>query len=206
VILAPHQYRLALQHFQSERLRHDHADLAAEPQYQAIGEFFFDEMYGPRDYTSRDDQARRLRQFVHVVPGLTFRDVEPALQLLELTHRLDEEVVLQLTALQAPLDFNTLLYQQAYRLADNYRERVFQIDLVRTALYNVFRTAQKPLMKIALDRTEQLAQMVGMAEIHRFLLHGYNAIQPVQDIYRFVETISVREKDRLDRIYEVDSK
>ncbi|GAB4158678.1 MAG: hypothetical protein Fur005_13670 [Roseiflexaceae bacterium] len=196
------EYKLALQQFQSNRLRRDHADLAAEPQYQAIGEFFFNEMYGPRDYTARDDQARRLRQFVHVVPGLTIRDVEPALQLLDISYRLDESVVEQLMLLEAPLDFSEELYDRAYRLADNYDERVDQLELVRTALYNVFRTANKPLIRLAIERTEQLAQVVGMAEIHRFLWRGYESIQSVRDIYRFVETVYVREKDRLDAIYQ----
>ncbi|MDZ4716845.1 MAG: hypothetical protein SH847_00125 [Roseiflexaceae bacterium] len=197
------QYKIALQTFQSARLRRDHADLAAEPQYQAIGEFFFNEMYGPRDFAARDDQARRLRQFIHVVPGLTMRDVEPALQLLDISNRLDEIVVHHLITMCIGLDFDEQQYDQAYHLSNNYAERLTQLELVRTALYNVFRTGGKPLIRIGLERTEQLAHMVGMAEIHRFLKHGYAAIQPVQDIYRFVETIYVREKDRLDWIYEV---
>jgi hypothetical protein len=197
------QYKLALQTFQSARLRRDHADLAAEPQYQAIGEFFFNEMYGPRDFAARDDQARRLRQFIHVVPGLTMRDVEPALQLLDISNRLDEVVVQQLIRQGISLDFDEREYDHAYHLANNYAERVMQLDLVRTALYNVFRTGGKPLIRIGLERTEQLAHVVGMADIHRFLKHGYAAIQPVRDIYRFVETVYIREKDRLDRIYEI---
>jgi hypothetical protein len=40
-----------------------------------------------------------------------------------------------------------------------------------------------------------------MADIHRFLYRGYEAILPVRDIHRFVETIVLREQDRLDRIY-----
>jgi hypothetical protein len=194
-------YKIALQQFQSNRLRRDHHDLASEPQYQLIGEFFFNEMYGPRDYSARDDQARRLRQFVNIIPGLTIRDVEPALQLLELSNHLDEVVVTKLLELQAPLSFDEALYNQAYRAADNYAERIEQLELVRTALYNVFRTASKPLIRLTLERTEALAQMVGMAEIHRFLRAGYEAIQPVRDIYRFVETVYLREKDRLDTVY-----
>lgn len=202
VSMPARQYKFALQQFQSKRLRRDHADLAAEAQYEKIGEFFFNEMYGPRDFTARDDQARRLRQFVHIVPGLTIRDVEPALQLLELSNHLDDVLVNQLIALGAPLDFDEETYEHAYRRADNYDERVQQLDLVRTALYNVFRTASKPLIRMALERTEQLAQVVGMSEIHRFLFRGYDSIQPVRDIYRFVETVYVRERDRLDRIFE----
>jgi hypothetical protein len=200
---ALHDYKLALQHFQSNRLRRDHADLASELQYRAIAEFFFCEMYGPRDYAARDDQARRLRQFVHVVPGLSIRDVEPALQLLDLSNRLDEAVIYQLIGQGVALDFTEQHYEQAYRRANNYADRVIQLDLVRTALYNVFRMSENPLIRIALERTDQLARVVGMAEIHHFLKHGYASIQSVRDIYRFVETIYVREKDRLDRIYEL---
>ena len=78
-------YKLALQVFQSQRLRRDHADLAAEAQYHEIGEFFFEEMYGPHDFSARDEQARRLHQFVHLAPGLAVRDVQEVLELLELT-------------------------------------------------------------------------------------------------------------------------
>ncbi|HJZ47581.1 MAG TPA: hypothetical protein VKE41_10465 [Roseiflexaceae bacterium] len=195
-------YKLSLQIFQSQRLRRDHADLAAEPQYRQIGEFFFKEMYGPQDFSSRDEQARRLHQFVHLAPGLAVRDVQDVLELLELTNQLDDAVAAQLAALKAPLDFDETTYERAYRLCDNYADRVRQIELIRKSLYNVYRMAHKPLIGAVLQRTRGLAQTVGMADIHRFLLLGYQAIQAVRDIYRFVETILLREQDRLDRIYE----
>src|SRR5215204_2080434 len=53
-------YKLILQIFQSQRLRRDHADLADEPQYRQIAEFFFEEMYGPHDFSSRDEHAYQL--------------------------------------------------------------------------------------------------------------------------------------------------
>jgi hypothetical protein len=199
--MSARSYKLALQQFQSRRLRRDHADLAAEPQYQAIGEFFFNEMYGPRDYTARDDQAKRLRQFINIIPGLTIRDVEPALQLLDLSNQLDDLVVERLLASRVAIDFDEIAYNQAYRDADNYAERIQQLELVRTSLYAVFRTSSKPLIGMTLERTAPLAQVVGMGEIHRFLKAGYQAIQPVQDIHRFVETVYLREKDRLDHVY-----
>jgi hypothetical protein len=195
-------YKIALQRFQSNRLRRDHADLAAENQYREIGEFFFEEMYGPRDFSARDEQARRLHQFVHLVPGIAVGDVQKVLQLLEVTNRLDDALVVWLLELEAPIDFDEQIYERAYRLADNYDERVLQIDLARDSLYNVYRMARRPLVGVALDRTQGLAQRVGMADIHRFLRLGFRAIQPVRDIHRFVETVVVRERDRLDRIYD----
>ena len=197
------EIKVALQALQSKRLRRDHADLAAEKQYHDIGEFFFEEMYGPRDFSACDEQAKRLHQFVHLVPGLNVGDVQNVLELLDLTNKLDDAVVHTLIQMDAPPDFDEPLYELAYRRADNYAERVHQIELVQHSLYNVYRMAKRPLIGTVLNRIQGLAQTVGMADIHRFLRTGYNAIQPVRDIHRFVETVCVREQDRLDRIYDM---
>jgi hypothetical protein len=194
-------YKLTLQIFQSHRLRRDHADLAAEEQYRALGEFVFEELYGPHDFSARDDQARRLHQFIHMVPGLGLRDIQQVFELLAISNKLDESVAAWLVALDAPIDFDEPLYERAYRLADNYDERVEQLELVRAVLYNVRQLARKPLLGVTLRHSQRLAHTTGMSDIHRFLLLGYQAIQPVQDIHRFVETVCLREQDRLDRIY-----
>ena len=196
-------YKLTLQIFQSQRLRRDHADLAVEPQYRQIAEFFFEEMYGPHDFSSRDKQAHRLQQFVHLAPGLAARDVQDVLDLLELTNHLDDAVAAQLSALEAPLDFDEIMYERTYQRCANYGDRMRQIELIRNVLYSVYRMARKPLIGAVLQRTQGLAQAVGMSDIHRFLRLGHQAILPVRDIHRFVETILLREQDRLDRIYEV---
>lgn len=193
--------RLNLQRLQSQRLRRDHADLAAEPQYHRIAEFFFEEIYGPRDFSDRDEQARRLHHFVGLAPGVVIRDVEQVLDLLDITNQLDEQVVARLAETGAPADFDEALYEQAYREVDAYEARRRQLALVRDALYNVYKLARRPLMDVVLHRTQGLAQAMGMADIHRFLLVGYESIKPVRDIHRFVETICVREESRLDRIY-----
>jgi len=108
-------YKIALQAFQSQRLRRDLADLAVEAQYQQIGQFFFEEMYGARDFSTRDEQANRAHWFVHRVPGVTAHDVESVLDLLALTNQLDDEVADLLIALGAPLDFDEAIYEHAYR-------------------------------------------------------------------------------------------
>jgi hypothetical protein len=194
-------YKQALQTFQSRRLQRDLADLAAEAQYQRIAQFFFEEMYGPRDFSARDEQARRAHWFVHRTPGVTIHDVEPVLELLELTNQLDDQIAHLLINLGAPLDFDEAIYERAYRLADNYAARMKQIDLVIVALDNVYRLGRKRLLGVALQSTQAVAHALGMGDLHRFLKQGYQAIQPVRDITRFLTTIETREKARLDRIY-----
>ncbi len=202
-MVSEQDYKVVLQSFQSYRLRRDHADLAAEAQYRKLGEFFVEELYGPRDFSARDQQARRLNQFVYLVPGVALGDVQKVLQLLELSNKLDDQVANLLIEMSAPIDFDEATYERAYRLADNYDERVYQLELVRDSLYTVYRMARRPLVGPALKRIQGLAQTVGMADIHRFLMLGFQSIQPVRDIHRFVETVGVRERDRLDRIYDV---
>jgi hypothetical protein len=199
----PHRqpYRIALQDLQSQRLRRDHADLAAEPQYRQVAEFFFNELYGPRDFSDRDEQAQRLKSFIHYIPGVMIHDVDQVLDLLALTNRLDESVIVKLIEFEAGADFDEEVYERAYRAADNYDERLQQIELVRASMYKVHRLTNKPLLGIALERTGALAAVAGLAEIHSFLRIGYQAVRPVRDIHRFVETICVREERRLNRIY-----
>lgn len=200
--MTTHQdYKLALQAFQSKRLRRDLADLAAETQYQKIGHFFFEEIYGPRDFSARDKQAQQVHKLVHWVPGMTHQDVEPVLVLLELTNKLDDEITTLLMEEGAPLDFDEAVYEGAYRLAENYGERVIQIDLVLTALGNVHRLSRNKLLGVALRSSQGLAHAAGMGDIHRFLRLGYQAIRPVRDITRLLTTIGTRERERLDRIY-----
>ncbi len=194
-------YKHTLQAFQSQRLRRDHADLADEPQYLQIAEFFFQEMYGPNDFSARDQQAQQLYQFVNLVPGLATRDIRDVLELLELTNHLDDAIAAQLSVLAAALKFDEITYERAYQLCNNYDDRMRQIELSRITLYNVYRMARKPLIGAVLERTQALAQAVGMTDIHRFLRLGRQAILPVRDIHRFVETILLREQDRLERIY-----
>ena len=59
------------------------------------------------------------------------------------------------------------------------------------------------LLGVALRSTQALAHAVGMGDLHRFLRLGYQAIQPVRDITRFLTTIETRERARLDRIYAI---
>jgi hypothetical protein len=132
---------------------------------------------------------------------VSIHDVESVLALLELTNKLDDEIAHGLIALGAPLDFDEAIYEHAYRRADHYAERVRQIDLVIVALSNVHRLGRKRLLGLALQSTHGLAHAVGMGAIHRFLRLGYQVIQPVRDITRFLDTIETREKARLDRIY-----
>ncbi len=195
------QYRLALQIFQSNRLRRDYNDLAEIPQYEPVGEFFFSEMYGPRDFADRDAGARRLQHIIQLLPGVRLDDVEEVLSLLDLTNRLDEQLARLMLGRQTGTDFDEATYDQCYRAADNYPERARQLELVNSSLYNVFRLSRSQLLGVGLHRSRLLARLAGIEAAHTFLVKGYDALRGVDDISRFAETVYTRELERLNRIY-----
>lgn len=196
------QYRLALQIFQSNRLRRDYNDLAQIPQYEPVGEFFFTEMYGPRDFSDRDAGARRIQHFLHMLPGVKLRDVEQVLDLLDLTNRLDDHLAKLMLHEQTGLDFDEPTYEHCYRQADNYDARRHQLDLVKASTYTVFRLSRSQLLGVGLHRSHLLARLAGIEAAHSFLVKGYDALRGVDDISLFADTIHVRELARLSRIFE----
>ena len=191
-----------LQEFQAYRLRRDYDHFGAQPQYVALADFFFNDMYGPKDFSARDTQARRLHQFIHLAPGLSMRDIEVTLDLLDLTVRLDEQVAEVLEKSGAPVPFDEATYERAYRDADAYEPRVRQIDLISESLLRVHRLAKMPLLGTALNNSKTIARMMGMGDLHRFLRKGYNALEVVEDLKPFLNEVTTRELQRLDRIYE----
>jgi hypothetical protein len=196
------QYRIALQVFQSNRLRRDFCDLAAIKMYEPVGEFFFNELYGPRDFSQRDNDARRLQHFLHIVPGVHLTDIEEILELISITADLDDDLTRLLIAGGAPINFDEQLYEHFYRQADNYAERDRQLSLIRNCLLNVYRLSRSHLLGMGLESSGLLARLAGFEAGHTFLLQGYRALRDVSEIDHFAITIYNRERERLDRIFE----
>ncbi len=196
------QYRIALQVFQSHRLRRDYRDLSAIPMYEPVGEFFFTELYGPRDFSQRDNDARRLQHFLHIVPGVHLRDIEELLELISITAELDDGLTDLLIDRGVPLTFDEQIYEQLYRESDNYEDRYRQLELISNSLDNVFRLSRSHLLGIALERSTVIARLAGFESGHTFLLKGYRALRNVTEIDHFATTIYNRELDRLNRIFD----
>ena len=72
----------ALQHFQIDRLHATYADLATSKDYQELAEFFFSDIYGPKDYSRRNAAFKRLSYFLKDAMGARiFAGVEKLIEL-----------------------------------------------------------------------------------------------------------------------------
>jgi hypothetical protein len=191
----------ALEAFQVARLRRDFADLMVERQYQALGEFFFSELYAPRDFSERNTSARQLHAMLRAVPGVRVSSLDRALRLMELTGALDDRLAHLLLAGGIGPGFDEPAYERAYRAADAYAAREEQLRLIIATVQDVFELSRLPLIVWHMRQVQPLAQSLGFGALARFLLHSLEAVQPVRDLNRFTNTLWEREKRRLDRIY-----
>lgn len=199
--LAP-EYAL-LRAWQSERLARTYADLLADAQYRPACLFFLSDIYAPRDFSQRDHDLERIHA---LTPGVAPQQVRQLLanlvELNRLSNQLDEQLVRALVDQLGVTDAITPeQYAEAYRVCDNYPDRVRQIDLIAHAVTQVGTWAHLPMIGVALRLMSGPVRQMGWVEMQDFLERGYAAFRQMRDVSRFVSIVETREKRILDQIY-----
>ncbi len=68
--------RLLLREWQATRLTRTHADLLASPRFGRAAQFFISDLYGPKDFSSRDEEVERiLPLLIKMLPASALRTV-----------------------------------------------------------------------------------------------------------------------------------
>ena len=199
--LAPEQALLRV--WQSERLARTYADLLADAQYRPACLFFLSDIYAPRDFSQRDHDLERIHA---LTPGIAPQQVKQVLanlvELNSLSNRLDEQLARVLVDQLGATDaIAPEQYAEAYRLCDNYADRVRQIDLIVRAVSQVGVWAHLPLIGVALKVMSGPVRQMGWDEVQDFLERGYAAFRRMRDVPRFVSIVQTRETRILDQIY-----
>jgi hypothetical protein len=192
-----------LRQWQSERLAGTYADLLASEQYRAACQFFLSDIYAARDFSQRNYDAEHLYHILsRFLPEAMLVLLAETIRLNQLTNRLDHALLQVLTADLGMVDTITpQMYAQAYRICDNYTERLEQIELLIDILKAAAKGARNPLFAASLRLVRQPAQRAGWLEVYDFLERGYLACKPMKDVERFVKTIQAREMAVLDKIF-----
>jgi hypothetical protein len=195
-----------LREWQAHRLARTYADLLADPGYSPACEFFLSDLYAPRDFSQRDHDLERLHRFLaRVLPAQTIQRLTETVELNSLTNTLDNRLVRVLVEQLGVTDTVTPeLYVEAYRLCNNYTERVRQIDLTRSILMGVGEGARRKRVGVAMKLAKVPAQRAGWIDLYDFLERGRQAFRQMKDVKTFVDTIARREMNILDLIYAAD--
>ena len=193
---------LALRRWQSQRLAQTHADLLRSDRYGLACRFFLTDIYGPRDYSQRDQDL--LQVYNAVKPFLPKRIVETmklTLDLNVLTGRLDNLLRQTLFEQMEISEITHGHYAEAYRLCDNYDDRVKQIDLIVDLGDHLDQLSRTPFVSFTLRLARAPARFTGWAELQDFLERGFQSFKRMRGAAPFLQAIDRREKEILDRIY-----
>jgi hypothetical protein len=195
-----------LKAWQSQRLARTYADLLASPRYRLAVLFFLEDIYAPRDFSQRDHDVTEMHAFMRrFVPESLLRPLTKTIQLYDQTNHLDDfllDVLLHKVGVTDSL--SEAQYAEAYRLCDNYVERVEQIE----AIYQIGRQLEDvtrlPLTGTALRLAVVPARRAGWIELTEFMERGYRAFKHMQGARFFLDTIRQRERRILKQIYSAE--
>jgi len=194
--------KYALQAFQSNRLNTTYKDLKQHPEYERIGNFFFNKLYAPEDFSFRDASIKKLHK---VLKGTVYKGIlsagQKVIELHELTDSQDDLMVERMIELGIGENITMEEYQSVYRSLDNYDQRVYQIKLSTEVTRAFHALSKKWIVAVSLKTVRSAAHILGIGKIIDFIYEGYSGFRKINNIDHFVETIEKRELAWHDEIW-----
>ncbi len=196
-------YVKALKAYQHARFMQTYADMLAHPRYGGAALFFLEDLYGPGDFTSRDDQ------FARIVPGLVRmfpRDIVSTVQSLGQLHALSEEldtamarallgmVGTKCISSDAGATLDGMLYSRCWRSVDAPAERERQIALMLAVGEALEGYTRNTLLRTSLRLMRGPAQAAGLGTLQAFLERGFDTFRAMRGAREFLNVIATRER------------
>ncbi|MBI5110063.1 MAG: hypothetical protein HZA62_15110 [Rhodocyclales bacterium] len=183
-----------LKQWQADRLAHTYADLLASERYAPAAEFFLSDLYGPKDFRSRDDElARVVPVMVRVLPARALFTLLEAVKMDTLSESLDTDMVKALRAAGRSHDVDWDAYVAAYQTVGRRKDREQQIALVLKIGQTLDRLTRMPLIRVSLRIMEGPAHLAGLGSLHSFLQRGFDAFSEMKGADEFLAIVTARE-------------
>ena len=145
--------RMQLRAWQAARFVRTYADLMASDRYRPAAEFFLSDLYGPKDFSERDEELERfLPAITRILPASAIHTLAVGVELDLLSESLDSAMVQSLVAagLNADADISEADYAKAYRSCGDRPGREAQIALLLQIGDAVESLTRKPLLRAAI--------------------------------------------------------
>lgn len=186
-----------LKAWQAQRLAATYADLAAQPRYTAATAFFLDDLYGPKDFSVRDEEMLRiLPTMARMLPASAVETATLAIELEALSEDLDH----RLAAALPRGEITEATYAKAYRESATRDERQRQIELIDAAGRRLDALVAKPFVGGTLKLMRQPARLAGLGDLQDFLERGYEAFRRMKGADDFLALLRRREEAILQRL------
>jgi len=196
--------RMRLRGWQAARFERTYADLMASDRYRPAAEYFLSDLYGPRDFSERDQELERLLPVLtRILPASAIHTLAVGVELDLLSESLDLAMVQALLAAgqAADADIGEAAYIRAYRACGNRPGREAQIDLILQIGEAIDIITHKPLLRAAIALFKAPAYAVHMGELHEFLDSGFHAFRNMRGAAEFLAIIRERETRILARLF-----
>ena len=188
-----------LQEWQCRRLLVTHADLQAQPKFADAMQFFVDELYGPKDFSQRDqDLTRVIPKLAAVLPEKALVALDDALRLNALSFDLDTDMVTALLAQSeherlSEEDITPETYALAYRQVGRAVDRKEQIEIVEKLGLQLADVVHVRGINLLIKMARKPAEIAGVLALHEFLAEGFSAFKQLGDVNAFLDPIILRE-------------
>ena len=192
-----------LRAWQARRLVRTYADFLADPRYEPACRFFLDDIYAPKDFSQRNADILRIHEFMsRIIPARALKTLTKAIELNNLTEELDAKLLDALLNQVGVTDsISEEQYAEAYRLCDNYDDRVKQIEMIVDIGRDLENLVRHRVIGWTLRLARGPAYRAGWHELQDFLENGYNAFRRMDKADQFRNAIHDREMAILDNIY-----
>jgi hypothetical protein len=192
---------LEVKRFQHERFSGTYHDLLESPASAKAARFFFEELYGPMDFSRRDAEFSRVAPKVAALfPG----DIGRIVLSLARLHALSEKLDSQMGAAVSQVPLTDVGYRQAWRAVGQPAARSEQIELVRQVGLALAKPVRNPLIRTTLRMMRGPANAAGLGNLQSVLESGFEAFRQLPDADAFVLTIAVRESAIAAGLFSVD--
>jgi hypothetical protein len=187
-----------LKRWQSERLAATYSDLSAQPRYREATRFFLHDLYGPKDFSHRDEAMLRiLPAMARLLPRSAVETASLAIELEALSEDLDHRVAAAL----APGPITAASYAEANRQACSQEERERQIELIQAVGSRLEELVRKPLVLKTLQLMRGPAKAAGLSDLQDFLERGFCAFRAMRGAGDFLAALRERETEIIEEIY-----
>jgi hypothetical protein len=200
------ELKRALQALQSKRINSTYTDLKENPEYTKIGNFFFEKLYSPEDFSFRDASIKKLHKLLN---GKLYKGVISAvnkvIELHELSDKLDDLMVQNMIKMKIGPEIDMKQYQKVYRSLDNYEQRIYQIKLSTDVTRTFHRLSKKWIVALSLKTVHTAAHLLGISKIIDFIYEAYEGFRAIKNIDYFVNTVEERELAWHEKIWSTTS-
>lgn len=181
----------AVKAYQHRRFARTYADLMATARYARAARFFLDDLYGPHDFSDRDDQ------FVRIVPALVRlfpQEIVGTVRSLAELHALSETMDSRMARVLADAEIDAARYVAAWRAVGDPASRERQIVLMLDVGRALDRYTRNPVLRHSLRLMRGPARAAGLGALQTFLETGFDTFREMRGAADFLSTVAARER------------